>query len=370
MSTFVLSRRRSVTRAAVIVSAALLLLTTVMVGTSAGHGSAIDPPSRHYGCWERWGSDFQNPEMANLDPMCWQAWQADVNAMWNWNGLYREGVGGDHQGAIPDGTLCSGGLTGDGRYAAMDEPGPWTAAQVDNNFTLRIQDQATHGADYYRVYVTEQGFDPLTDELGWGDLELVTDTGVIPPGVGEPADPGVIVSIDVNAPGRTGRHIVYTIWQASHFDQSFYMCSDVIFPGGPDPTSSPTPPPSPSLPPSPSPSPTTSPTPPPSSSTAPAPDGDCAATYTQLNEWPGGFQGEVTVTAGETISGWSVTLTFAEGQAITQYWSAQLSGTGPAYTAGNVAYNGSLAAGQSTNFGFLGSWNGSNSPPSLSCTAT
>ena len=36
--------------------------------------------------------------------MCWQAWQADTQAMWNWNSLYREGVAGNHQGAIPDGT--------------------------------------------------------------------------------------------------------------------------------------------------------------------------------------------------------------------------------------------------------------------------
>ncbi len=29
--------------------------------------------------------------MVTEDPMCYQAWQADPNAMWNWNGLYREG---------------------------------------------------------------------------------------------------------------------------------------------------------------------------------------------------------------------------------------------------------------------------------------
>lgn len=44
--------------------------------------------------------------------MCWQAWQHDTNAMWNWNGLYREQVGGNHQGVIPDGQFCSGGRTG------------------------------------------------------------------------------------------------------------------------------------------------------------------------------------------------------------------------------------------------------------------
>jgi mannan endo-1,4-beta-mannosidase len=35
-----------------------------------------------------------------------------------------------------------------------------------------------------------------------------------------------------------------------------------------------------------------------------------------------------------------------------------------------VSYNGSLAAGASTTFGFLGSWNGTNSVPALTCTAS
>ncbi|WP_422647416.1 lytic polysaccharide monooxygenase auxiliary activity family 9 protein [Actinoalloteichus caeruleus] len=220
-------------RAVAAVAAAVMFMMVFSAGTASAHGSTIDPPSRNYGCWERWGHDFQNPEMATEDPMCWQAWQHDTNAMWQWNGVYREGVGGDHEGAIPDGQLCSAGRTGGDRYAALDVPGEWHATPVANEFTVTVHDQALHGADYYRVYVTKQGFDPTTDELGWGDLELAGQTGVVPPGEGTPSDDpalgGVSVSIDVEAPGRTGRHIVYMIWQASHFDQTFYGCSDVVF---------------------------------------------------------------------------------------------------------------------------------------------
>jgi mannan endo-1,4-beta-mannosidase len=39
-------------------------------------------------------------------------------------------------------------------------------------------------------------------------------------------------------------------------------------------------------------------------------------------------------------------------------------------TARNMGYNGNLAAGASTTFGFIGSWNGTNSVPTLSCTPT
>ncbi|WP_338146299.1 lytic polysaccharide monooxygenase auxiliary activity family 9 protein [Streptomyces boncukensis] len=203
----------------------------VLAPGAAGHGTAVSPPSRNYDCWQRWGDDFQNPEMATEDPMCWQAWQADPNAMWNWNGLYREGDAGDHEGAVPDGQLCSAGHTSAGRYDALDVPGDWHTTEVGTDFTFVNNDQANHGADYYRVYVTKQGFDPAADELGWGDLELVAETGKIAPGEGEPAETGVDVEIDVSAPGRTGHHIVFMIWQASHLDQTFYSCSDVSFSG-------------------------------------------------------------------------------------------------------------------------------------------
>ncbi|MFC3994307.1 lytic polysaccharide monooxygenase [Nocardiopsis sediminis] len=227
------SLRSPFRRVSVVASAVLILLSVFLVGNAAAHGSTIDPPSRNYGCWQRWGGDFQNPDMATEDPMCWQAFQADPQAMWNWNGLYREQVGGDHEGALPDGTLCSGGRTASGRYDAMDTPGAWQTTDVANDFTVTVHDQALHGADYYRVYVTRQGFDPTTDRLGWGDLELAGETGVIAPGEGAPStEPdlnGVSVEIDVSAPGRTGHHIVFMIWQASHFDQTFYGCSDVNF---------------------------------------------------------------------------------------------------------------------------------------------
>ena len=227
--------RRPLARAFTVTVAAVMLLTTALADGAFAHGSTIDPASRNYGCWKRWGSDFQNPTMATVDPMCWQAWQADSTAMWNWNGLYRENVQGNHQAAIPDGTLCSAGNTGGTRYSALDTPGNWVATNIPSSaaFTVVAHDQARHGAKYFRVYVTKQGFNPLTQRLGWNNLTLLKDTGPIAPGVGEtPTDPalgGVSVKIPVSAPGLTGRHIVYTVWEAGHADQVYYWCADVNF---------------------------------------------------------------------------------------------------------------------------------------------
>jgi mannan endo-1,4-beta-mannosidase len=117
---------------------------------------------------------------------------------------------------------------------------------------------------------------------------------------------------------------------------------------------------------------TTSPvTTPPATTSAPPGGRSCTAAYSILNQWPGGFQGEVRVTAGTSaITGWTATWTFANGQTVTQFWSAMVTSTGSSVTARNMSYNGSLAAATSTTFGFLGSWNGTNGVPTVSCTAS
>ena len=376
MSTLAHPGRRALSRVLAVAAVAVLLLTTFLTEVASAHGSVINPPSRNYGCWQRWGGDFQNPRMATEDPMCWQAWQADPTAMWNWNGLYREGVAGNHQGAIPDGQLCSGGRTGGPRYAALDNPGNWRATNVGTSFTLTMHDQARHGADYIRVYVSRQGYDPLTQRLRWADLELVRDTGRILPGVGsttgDPALNGVSISTQVNAPGRTGRHVVYTIWQASHSDQSYYICSDVNFTGGGTPPTStpPTSTPPTSTPPTSTPPSSTPPSSTPPSTTPPAGTASCTAAYTVTGQWSGGFQADVRVTAGSTpIRGWTVRWTYAGGQQVASAWGATVTGSGGAVSAANAAYNGSLAAGAGTSFGFIGSGT-PGAAPALTCAAT
>ncbi|MET0424233.1 MAG: cellulase family glycosylhydrolase [Actinoplanes sp.] len=136
------------------------------------------------------------------------------------------------------------------------------------------------------------------------------------------------------------------------------------------PTSTPTTPPTstPTTPPT-----TTPPTTTPPTTTPPttAPAGACSATYAVTGQWQGGFQADVKVTAGSAgVNGWTVTWTYANGQTVSQAWSATVTSSGSAVTARNVSYNGKLSAGASTNFGFLGSWTGTNSAPTLSCAAS
>jgi cellulase/cellobiase CelA1 len=78
----------------------------------------------------------------------------------------------------------------------------------------------------------------------------------------------------------------------------------------------------------------------------------------------------VTNTGTTATTAWTVTLTFSNGQAITQIWGARTTGTASPYTIANESYNGSLSPNASATFGFLASWNGTNNAPTVSCART
>jgi len=117
------------------------------------------------------------------------------------------------------------------------------------------------------------------------------------------------------------------------------------------------------------PPPTTAPPPttPPPATTPPPSGGGCSATVS-MNSWNGGFVATVRVTAGSSsINGWRVRLNVPSGASVTGAWNADRSGNTGAVDFTNVSYNGQVGAGQSTEFGFQASGNGSI--PTPSCTA-
>lgn len=390
--------------AALVAAGALL---TIGSAPADAHGTVVDPPTRNFRCWDVWGNRFQDPVMATEDPMCWQAWQADPSAMWTWNNLLVDGVGGQYRSRIPDGTLCAGGGTLGGRYTSLDTPGNWVAKRVPTTFTMTLQDQAMHGADWVQIYLSDDGYDPLTEKLGWEDLDLVTEIGRVLPGQsnGTPVSSivgGATYAGQVDGSGHLGRRLMFTMWKASHSDQTYFLCSDVVIGAGggptPTPTASPTgtptttPTATPTVTPTVTPSPTSTPTapdpttgptpsgtptatgtrvnPPPSPAVGPA--SGCTAQYRLVESWSGGFRGEVVVTAGSApIQSWQVTWTLAPGQSVDQAWSTRLTSAGGTVTAQNESWNGRLGAGVATTLGFLGSFDSTagNPVPAVTCAA-
>ncbi|RDI26448.1 lytic polysaccharide monooxygenase auxiliary activity family 9 protein [Lentzea flaviverrucosa] len=202
---------------ALVISA--LVCTFLWTPTASAHGTIVGPATRAYQCWQTWGSQHTNPAMQQQDPMCYQAFQANSDTMWNWMSALRDGLGRNYQGATPDGQLCSNALT---RNNSLNTPGRWKTTSLGSSFSMHLHDQASHGADFLRVYISKNGFDPTTQRLGWGNLDFITQTGRFAPAKD--------IRFNVQTSGAyRGHHVVFTIWQASHLDQAYMWCSDVNF---------------------------------------------------------------------------------------------------------------------------------------------
>ncbi|MCG5435720.1 cellulase family glycosylhydrolase [Micromonospora foliorum] len=99
---------------------------------------------------------------------------------------------------------------------------------------------------------------------------------------------------------------------------------------------------------------------------AATPASAATAVFSVTNNWGNGYQGQVTVTndTSAPITSWRVEFDLPSTSTVSQSWNAQQTTSGSHYTFANVSWNGTLAAGASTSFGFL--VNGSGTP--LNCT--
>ena len=98
----------------------------------------------------------------------------------------------------------------------------------------------------------------------------------------------------------------------------------------------------------------------------------CSASLHVDNQWANGFTATVTVSNPGTVATktWRATWTWGGNQAITNSWNATVTASGTAVTAVNAAFNGAIAAAGNTAFGFQASFSGTNTVPTLTCSAT
>jgi endo-1,4-beta-xylanase len=113
------------------------------------------------------------------------------------------------------------------------------------------------------------------------------------------------------------------------------------------------------------------------SPTTPPPSASCRVSYA-VNQWNTGFTADVTITntGGAAVDGWTLAFAFTAGQTITSAWNATVSQSGGQVTARNASWNGTIAAGGRTSFGFQVTHGGSNPAPAgfalngTACTVT
>ncbi|MDX8148960.1 cellulose binding domain-containing protein [Lentzea sp. BCCO 10_0061] len=105
---------------------------------------------------------------------------------------------------------------------------------------------------------------------------------------------------------------------------------------------------------------------PPPSSTAAPPSAPCVVVYRITGQWPGAFQGEVTIrnVSGALVQGWTVRWRFAGGETVTQLWNGTVAQSGADVSVTNADYNALIVTDGSVSFGFNGSITGPSSPPS------
>ncbi|AGL18900.1 lytic polysaccharide monooxygenase [Actinoplanes sp. N902-109] len=351
------------------VAAVLAAATGLVVAAqspAAAHGAMMVPGSRTYLCWKDGLST--NGAMQPKNPACAAAVaQSGVTPLYNWFAVLRSDGAGRTSGFIPDGQLCSGGTGGPYDFTGFNQARTdWPTTHLTSGSTIRFDynDWAKHPGTF-RLYVTKDSWSP-TRPLAWSDLESQPfSTATNPTSVGGPGTEDGRYSWTGTLPsGKSGRHLIYSVWQRSDSNETFYGCSDVMFDGGNgqvtgvgDGSTTPTTPP-----------PSGPTTPPPSNPTTPPPNTSaCSVSYTTDSSWSGGFQGSFKITATSAVSNWMVHFTWPGGQTVTQSWGGKFSAMDTAAMIEPETYNRTLPAGGSTTVGFLGSGSAPASLPGLAC---
>nr|WP_286260398.1 cellulase family glycosylhydrolase [Streptomyces graminofaciens] len=95
------------------------------------------------------------------------------------------------------------------------------------------------------------------------------------------------------------------------------------------------------------------------------PAGTCSVGYRVVNEWPGGFQGEIVIrnTGTSAINGWKLAFAFANGQTVSNMWGGTPTQTGADVSVAAASYTANIPASGSVTVGFTGAKGTTNAAP-------
>jgi len=348
---------------------ALLMLCLGFLGPAEtfGHGSMAKPISRSYAGF------LENPQTPQSGGVRAAIAIAGTQPFYDWHEVARNIPGYNWPAAVPDGELPGAGRD---KYRGLNlARTDWPATRVNPGpFNCTFYASTPHEPSFFRAYLTRPGYDP-TQPLKWSDLEPLA-------GAENARLVGSNYFFTVSFPQRTGRHILYVVWQRiDPAAEVFFSTSDLDF-GGSNipPTATPTPTPAPNPTPTPAPNPNPTPTPNPlpdcpktgdtchcgTMSGAPVigaqntilETSDVIVRFTLTNDWGSGFQGDVTIVnkTDQTLAGWN--LAFDLEREISSVYGARValrSGARYIFDGAPFTWNSAIPPRGTVKFGFLGS---------------
>ncbi|MFF7467458.1 lytic polysaccharide monooxygenase [Streptomyces sp. NPDC008092] len=195
--------------------AAPLLLLSWAAGSARAHGAPTYPVSRAYGCSPSGGSA--------ATAACKAATAASGQNFVAWDDVRVAGVDGRDRQVIPDGRLCSGSLPA---YKGLDlARTDWPATELAPGARMTMTYAATIAhSGTFRLYLTKPGYDPAKP-LTWSELPAQPFAEIKDP----PLTNGAYHFGATLPSDRTGRQVLYTVWQTSSTPDTYYSCSDVVF---------------------------------------------------------------------------------------------------------------------------------------------
>ncbi|WP_033312800.1 lytic polysaccharide monooxygenase [Streptomyces iakyrus] len=196
-----------------------LAVTALTAVPAAAHGSMGDPVSRVSQCYA------EGPESPKSAACKAAVAAGGTQALYDWNGIRIGDAGGRHRQLIPDGKLCS---ANNEQFKGLDlARADWPATSVSSgSHTFKYRVTAPHKGTF-KVYITKPGYDPAKP-LAWKDLDLANPVATST----DPAAGGGFYTFSGSLPQRSGKHLLYAVWQRSDSPEAFYSCSDVSFGGG------------------------------------------------------------------------------------------------------------------------------------------
>ncbi|WP_067500987.1 lytic polysaccharide monooxygenase [Actinoplanes sp. TFC3] len=204
---------RSLRTAAALVAGGLSAAAALPAVPALAHGAPTTPISRTAACA---GGGEETSAAA-----CKAARKATGGQLGSFDNLRIANVNGNDKKVVPDGQLCSGGLEA---YRGLDlarDDWPSTAVTAGKTLSVRYAGTIPHQGSF-RLYLTEQGYDP-SSKLAWSDL-----TSAPVATFKDPQFTGGAYRMSVKIPkDRSGRHVLYVVWETSSTPDTYYSCSDL-----------------------------------------------------------------------------------------------------------------------------------------------